>query len=172
MKKFLLPVLFSFGFALWLTACGGAASESSTAPAEETAPAAPVDEDMEASQPEAEAVVEELETAAEPEVAVEVTTEEPTAAPAVEEAVEPETEPTPAEEAVAEESAAEAEMAEEPAEETVVEEEVVEEVPAETDVEAVVEVDWLTNEGQTEDGFAFLGNPDAPITVVDYSDFL
>ena len=39
--------------------------------------------------------------------------------------------------------------------------------------EAVVEtVDWLTNEGQTEDGFAFLGNPDAPIVLQDYSDFL
>lgn len=37
---------------------------------------------------------------------------------------------------------------------------------------AAADVDWLTNEGQTEEGFAFLGNPDAPIVLQDYSDFL
>jgi hypothetical protein len=34
------------------------------------------------------------------------------------------------------------------------------------------EVDWLTVEGKTADNLAFLGNPDAPVTMIDYSDFL
>lgn len=34
------------------------------------------------------------------------------------------------------------------------------------------EVDWLTVEGKTADDFTYLGNPDAPVTIIDYSDFL
>jgi hypothetical protein len=34
------------------------------------------------------------------------------------------------------------------------------------------EVDWLAVEGKTGDNLAFLGNPDAPVTMIDYSDFL
>lgn len=33
-------------------------------------------------------------------------------------------------------------------------------------------VDWLTVEGKTADNLAYLGNPDAPVTLIDYSDFL
>ena len=45
---------------------------------------------------------------------------------------------------------------------------------AETEPEPPVqeEVDWLSVEGKTPDNLAFLGNPDAPITMIDYSDFL
>ncbi len=32
--------------------------------------------------------------------------------------------------------------------------------------------DWLSVEGRTADGLPTLGNPDAPVVVVDYSDFL
>jgi hypothetical protein len=32
--------------------------------------------------------------------------------------------------------------------------------------------DWLTVEGKTADNLAYLGNPDAPVTMIDYSDFL
>lgn len=32
--------------------------------------------------------------------------------------------------------------------------------------------DWLLVEGRSADGLPTLGNPDAPITVLDYSDFL
>jgi outer membrane biosynthesis protein TonB len=49
------------------------------------------------------------------------------------------------------------------------------EVPTtETEPEPAVqaEVDWLTVEGKTADNLAFLGNPDAPVTMIDYSDFL
>jgi len=31
---------------------------------------------------------------------------------------------------------------------------------------------WLTVEGKTDDNLAYLGNPAAPITIIDYSDFL
>lgn len=34
------------------------------------------------------------------------------------------------------------------------------------------EVDWLTVEGKTDEGFTYLGNPDASVTIIDYSDFL
>jgi hypothetical protein len=37
---------------------------------------------------------------------------------------------------------------------------------------AAEEVDWLTVEGKTADNLAYLGNPDAPVTLIDYSDFL
>ena len=33
-------------------------------------------------------------------------------------------------------------------------------------------VDWLIIEGKTADNLAYLGNPDAPVTLIDYSDFL
>ena len=32
--------------------------------------------------------------------------------------------------------------------------------------------DWLTVEGTTTDNLTYLGNPDAPVTIIDYSDFL
>lgn len=35
-----------------------------------------------------------------------------------------------------------------------------------------VEVNWLEVSGKTEDGLAYLGNPDAPVTVIDYADFM
>ncbi len=45
--------------------------------------------------------------------------------------------------------------------------------PAEPAADAPAETtDWLTAEGKTTDGLAYLGNPDAPITIKDYSDFL
>lgn len=34
------------------------------------------------------------------------------------------------------------------------------------------EIDWRTVEGKTERNLTYLGNPDAPVTIVDYSDFL
>ena len=48
------------------------------------------------------------------------------------------------------------------------------EVVAETiqpEEEVTVE-NWLTVEGRTDDNLAYLGNPAAPITIIDYSDFL
>lgn len=33
-------------------------------------------------------------------------------------------------------------------------------------------VNWLITEGKTADGRTFLGNPDAPVTMIDYSDFM
>lgn len=35
-----------------------------------------------------------------------------------------------------------------------------------------VETDWLTVEGKTDANLVYLGNPDAPVTMIDYSDFL
>ena len=37
---------------------------------------------------------------------------------------------------------------------------------------AETQVDWLAVEGQTAEGYAYRGNPDAPIAVTDFSDFL
>ena len=37
---------------------------------------------------------------------------------------------------------------------------------------AVKPVDWLTVMGRTEEGLATLGNPDASVTMIDYSDFM
>jgi hypothetical protein len=37
---------------------------------------------------------------------------------------------------------------------------------------APAETDWLLVEGKTAENLAFLGNPEAPVTLVDYSDFL
>lgn len=34
------------------------------------------------------------------------------------------------------------------------------------------EIDWRTVEGKTKDNLTYLGNPDAPVTIIDYSDFL
>lgn len=36
----------------------------------------------------------------------------------------------------------------------------------------IVAVDWLAVQGRTDDGLPTLGNPDAPVRVIDYSDFL
>jgi hypothetical protein len=36
----------------------------------------------------------------------------------------------------------------------------------------IEQVDWLTVEGKTADNLAYLGNPNAPVTLIDYSDFL
>ena len=44
--------------------------------------------------------------------------------------------------------------------------------PATAAAPATEEVDWLTIEGKTADNLAYLGNPDAPVTIIDYSDFL
>jgi protein-disulfide isomerase len=35
-----------------------------------------------------------------------------------------------------------------------------------------VEANWIEVSGKTEDGQAYLGNPDAPVTVVNYADFM
>jgi hypothetical protein len=35
-----------------------------------------------------------------------------------------------------------------------------------------VEVNWLEVSGKTEDGLAYLGNPDAPVTMINYADFM
>lgn len=43
---------------------------------------------------------------------------------------------------------------------------------SEPDPPVQAEVDWLTVEGKTDENLAFLGNPDAPVTMIDYSDFL
>ncbi|MCB0166899.1 MAG: hypothetical protein KDI79_21915 [Anaerolineae bacterium] len=32
--------------------------------------------------------------------------------------------------------------------------------------------DWLTNYGRTTENLMYLGNPDAPVTLVDFSDFM
>ena len=49
-------------------------------------------------------------------------------------------------------------------------------VPAEAaetpEVASQAETDWLTVEGKTEDNLTFLGNPEAPVTLIDHSDFL
>jgi protein-disulfide isomerase len=42
----------------------------------------------------------------------------------------------------------------------------------EAEVGAADEPDWLTVEGKTDEGLTYLGNPNAPITILDYSDFL
>jgi protein-disulfide isomerase len=34
------------------------------------------------------------------------------------------------------------------------------------------EPDWLASVGRTDAGLMFLGNPDAPVTIIDYSDFM
>ncbi|MEZ4660635.1 MAG: hypothetical protein R2911_24025 [Caldilineaceae bacterium] len=47
-----------------------------------------------------------------------------------------------------------------------------EEEPAPAAEAAVEPVDWLTVTGRTEEGLATLGNPDAAITMIDYSDFM
>ena len=44
--------------------------------------------------------------------------------------------------------------------------------PATAAAPATEGVDWLTVEGKTTDNLAYLGNPDAPVTIIDYSDFL
>ena len=34
------------------------------------------------------------------------------------------------------------------------------------------EPDWLNTVGRTDDGLVYLGNPEAPVTMIDYSDFM
>jgi hypothetical protein len=44
---------------------------------------------------------------------------------------------------------------------------------APTEAASIAEsVDWLTVEGKTADNLPYRGNPDAPVTLIDYSDFL
>lgn len=71
------------------------------------------------------------------------------------------------------------EMAEKESEQEIIDaanEETVKEDPETAQMEADAtpgaEVNWLTVEGKTEDDLTYLGNPDAPITMIDYSDFL
>jgi hypothetical protein len=44
--------------------------------------------------------------------------------------------------------------------------------PVEQPTTALEVTDWLMVEGKTEDGYTYRGNPAAPVTVLDYSDFL
>ena len=37
---------------------------------------------------------------------------------------------------------------------------------------SATESDWLNNYGKTADNRVYLGNPDAPVTMIDYSDFM
>jgi protein-disulfide isomerase len=46
------------------------------------------------------------------------------------------------------------------------------EEPAESVEAAAAETNWLAVEGKTEANLTYLGNPDAPVTIIDYSDFL
>ena len=41
-----------------------------------------------------------------------------------------------------------------------------------TEAALPADTNWLTVEGKTDGDLAFLGNPDAPVTIIDYSDFL
>lgn len=41
-----------------------------------------------------------------------------------------------------------------------------------TAVDAHVDADWSNVSSRTNDGLAMLGNPNAPVTFVDYSDFM
>jgi hypothetical protein len=60
----------------------------------------------------------------------------------------------------------------EPTEEMVAVEPTTEEM-AETTVEpAPEETDWLAVEGKTGENLTYLGNPNAPVTIIDYSDFM
>lgn len=67
-----------------------------------------------------------------------------------------------------------------PTVETMVEEPtaaVVEPEPTEEMIETTTEptpeeIDWLAVEGKTENDLAYRGNPEAPVTIIDYSDFL
>ena len=43
---------------------------------------------------------------------------------------------------------------------------------AEPATEAKETTDWLSVEGKTDDGYTYRGNPDAAVTILDYSDFL
>lgn len=40
------------------------------------------------------------------------------------------------------------------------------------EVETHVHADWTNVHGRTEEGLAYLGNPNAAVTLIDYSDFL
>ena len=44
--------------------------------------------------------------------------------------------------------------------------------PASAVVDDASPSDWLTVSGRTADGLAMLGNPDAPVTMIDYADFM
>lgn len=39
-------------------------------------------------------------------------------------------------------------------------------------IETHVNADWTNVQSRTEDGLAMLGNPNAPVTFIDYSDFM
>ncbi|MEM7134057.1 MAG: hypothetical protein AAF702_47645 [Chloroflexota bacterium] len=44
--------------------------------------------------------------------------------------------------------------------------------PTEDHIETHVHANWTNVQGRTDDGLAYIGNPDAPVTFIDYSDFL
>jgi hypothetical protein len=112
------------------------------------------------------AAVEEVAAPATVTVAVNTPTTQPTV-PVVEE-----TQPDPVETVA--EAVEPATQAPEPAEVVSAPTEPAETQTDETEPEPAVqaEVDWLAVEGKTADNLAFLGNPDAPVTMIDYSDFL
>jgi len=47
-----------------------------------------------------------------------------------------------------------------------------EEMMAPTVTPTPEEIDWQMVEGRTENNLPYLGNPEAPVTIIDYSDFL
>lgn len=142
---------FLLATAIFLTACGGAASApqnidappaantAETAPAE--SPTATVQQPTEPAEPTATGPVqEESPTTESRQEAAVVNTTAPT-----QEAVENADEPAPTDEPATTEPAPTAEPE---------------------------EVNWLTVEGKTGDNLTYLGNPDAPVTMIDYSDFM
>jgi hypothetical protein len=48
----------------------------------------------------------------------------------------------------------------------------VESTPTAAEPVAAETVDWLSVEGKTDDDYTYRGNPDAAVTILDYSDFL
>ena len=177
MRKYLYLIFGMVTASLIIAACGNAAPEAIQEPVQEVnVPAAENSSESIAAEPvvEEQPVTEEIieeEVAAEEMAGEEPATEmaETEAGETLQDPVAEATETT-TDETVEEEMMAGEEMA---SEEAVAEEVAqINEEAAATESEAVAPVDWATHEGRTEDGFAFLGNPDAPVTMIDYSDFL